>query len=69
MLERLKKAMVTSFVGGVALGWVFAQGILHFAYAFSAPLLDWLRRREYREMTNCSTTSTAFYLQEALLEV
>jgi hypothetical protein len=37
MFERLKKTLVKSFVGAIALGWVFAQGILHFAYVCSAP--------------------------------
>jgi hypothetical protein len=35
MLELLKKVLVNSFVGAIALGWVFAQDILHFAYVFS----------------------------------
>ena len=48
MFKRLKRALVTSFVGTIALGWVFAQVILHFAYIFSAPIAGWLMRREYR---------------------
>jgi hypothetical protein len=27
MLEWLKKALVQTFVGAIALGWVFAQGV------------------------------------------
>jgi hypothetical protein len=70
MLERLKKVLVNSFVGAIALGWVFAQGILHFAYFFSAPVAGWLTRREYHEMTlDRTTTPTAFSLQDALPEL
>jgi hypothetical protein len=71
MFKRLRKALVTSFVGAVALGWVFAQGILHFAYAFSAPLAEWVRRREYQRFTNCTTTTTptGIFFHDALLEL
>jgi hypothetical protein len=65
----LKKTLVNSFVGAIALGWVFAQGILHFAYVFSAPLAGWLTRREYRGMVDRSTISTGFTLQDALPEL
>jgi hypothetical protein len=65
MLERLKRALVNSFVGAIALGWLFAQGILHFAYVFSAPVAGWLTRREYHGMV----VSTGFSLQDALPEL
>ena len=71
MFRRLKKALVTSFVGAVALGWVFAQGILHFAYAFSSPLAEWVRLREYQRFTNCAATTAPAGLafHDALLEL
>lgn len=50
MLKRLRNVLVGSFVGAIALGWVFAQGILHFAYAFVAPLSGWVTRHEYLSM-------------------
>ena len=58
MFERLKRALGTSFVGAIALGWVFAQGILHFAYIFTAPVAGWLMRREYRGVTERANTET-----------
>ena len=67
MLERLRKVLVETFVGAIALGWVFSQGILHFAYIFSAPVAGWLARREYHGMLNRVTTE--FSLQEALPEL
>jgi hypothetical protein len=70
MLERLKKVLVDSFVGAIALGWVFAQGILHFAYVFSAPVAGWLTRREYHEITlDRIAAPTAFSLQDAVPEL
>lgn len=48
MFRRLRKTLVESYVGAIALGWMFAQGILHFASVFSAPITAWLTRREYR---------------------
>ena len=67
MLERLRKVLVESFVGAIALGWVFSQSILHFAYIFSAPVAGWVARREYQGMLNRPTTG--FSLQEALPEL
>jgi hypothetical protein len=70
MLERLKKVLVSSFVGAIALGWLFAQGILHFAYVFSAPIAGWLTRREYHGIIqDRTTTPMGFSLQDALPEL
>jgi hypothetical protein len=68
MLRRFKSALVKSFVGAIALGWIFAQGILHFAYIFSAPVTGWLSRREFSGLVG-HTTPTNFSLDEALLEL
>jgi hypothetical protein len=69
MFERLKKNLVDSFVGAIALGWIFAQGILHFADIFSAPFADCIMRREYPELVNHATRPTSFSLQDALPEL
>jgi len=69
MVRRLKRALVTSFVGAIALGWLFAQGILHFAYIFSAPIANWLMRREYRGMMEHANSARGFSLQDALPEL
>ena len=68
MLEKLKKTLVNSFIGAIALGWVFAQGILHFAFVFSAPLAGWVTRREYGGITD-RPIPTGFSLQDALPEL
>jgi hypothetical protein len=69
MFERLKNALVESFAGAIALGWIFAQGILHFAYVFSAPLTGWLMRREYHGLMEHTAAPTGFSLQDALPEL
>jgi hypothetical protein len=69
MFERLKKSLVDSFVGAIALGWVFAQGILHFAGAFSAPFSGWIMRGEYSQFVNQGTRSASFAIQDALPEL
>jgi hypothetical protein len=69
MLERLKKVLVSSFVGAITLGWLFAHGVLHFAYVFSAPVASWLTRREYHGMTDRANISMSFSLQDALPEL
>jgi hypothetical protein len=69
MFERLKAVLVKSFVGAIALGWLFAQSVLHFAYVFSAPIAGWLTRREVHGLTDRAVTSTAFSLQDSLPEL
>jgi hypothetical protein len=67
MFKRLRQVLVNSFVGAIALGWLFAQCILHFAYGFSAPIANWLARREYQGMLN--RAATGFSFQDALPEL
>ncbi len=67
MLKRLRKALVKSFVGAIALGWVFAQGIIHFAYVFSAPIANWFARREYSGLLDRHPVGFSF--QDALPEL
>jgi|HubBroStandDraft_2_1064218.scaffolds.fasta_scaffold269526_2 hypothetical protein len=68
MFERLKNILVSSYIGTIALGWIFAQGILHFAYIFSAPVVGWMTRREYRGLMEHGTV-TGFTLRDSLPEL
>ena len=38
MLERFKRALVESFIGAIGLGYLLAQGILHFVNIFASPV-------------------------------
>lgn len=67
MFKKFKTALVKSFVGAIALGWIFAQAILHFAYIFSNPVTGWLTRREYSGLVK--GVPAGFTLQDALPEL
>ncbi len=41
MLKRVKRAVVGSYVGAIALGWIFARAISHFENALTGPLTFW----------------------------
>jgi hypothetical protein len=60
MLNRLKEALVKSFVGAIGLGWLFAQGLLQFAYALTTPISEWVSLRQYRTLANCSAAPPSF---------
>jgi hypothetical protein len=66
MLKQLKKVLVESFVGAIAIGWIFSQGILHFTFIFSAPVASWIQRRQYGELISGTHISTTFSLQDAV---
>jgi len=67
MLDRLKNALVSSFIGTITIGWLFTQAILHFAFIVSAPVASWLMRREY--LGSPEHISADFSLYPALPEV
>jgi hypothetical protein len=67
MFERIRRAMVESFVGAVALGWLFAQGILHLVDIFAAPITGWIARSEYSTLTD--HVSTGFLFRDSLPEL
>lgn len=66
MLKRLKAALVESFVGAIALGWIFSQGILHFAFVFIAPVVGWAQRKQYRGLTSTLGAPAGFTFQDSL---
>lgn len=66
MFERLKRALVESFVGAIALGWLLAQGIWHFVNIFAAPVTEWVARNKYPELRAHTTASAGVSLQFAL---
>ena len=69
MFKRLKSVLVESFVGAIALGWLLAQGLMHFAEVFIAPIAAWVTRTEYREFANRPDVSSAFTFRSALPEL
>jgi len=69
MFERLRRALVESFVGAIALGYALAQCILHFVNIFTAPVAGWITRNEYRDIVARTTAWADFSLKDALPEL
>jgi len=69
VLRRFKLVLVESFVGAIALGWLFAQGILHFAYIFAVPVVNWVGRNTYRKFADQAGVPLAFSLRDSLPEL
>lgn len=69
MFERLRETLVTSFVGCVGLGWIFAAGIQSFANIFTAPVRSWALHWEYAEVMPGAAGHASFSWQAALPEV
>ncbi|HKI13103.1 MAG TPA: hypothetical protein VKA02_13375 [Candidatus Acidoferrum sp.] len=66
MFERLKRALVESFVGAIALGYLLAQCILHFVNIFASPVAGWVARNEYRQIMSGDVAFAAFSFRDAL---
>ena len=62
MFDRLKRTLVESFVGAIALGYLFAQAALNFVNVFRAPVAGWVRQREFP-----STTAAARFSPQSAL--
>ena len=69
MFDRLKRALVESFVGAIGLGWIFAQGVLHFADIFTAPIAGWIVRDEYKQFADHVAVPSGLLLRDALPEL
>ena len=69
MFERLKHALVGSYVGAIALGWLFAQGVIQFVNIFAAPVASWIARTECGKLTGDAAGSARFWPQEAVPEL
>jgi large-conductance mechanosensitive channel len=69
MLNRLKRALVESFVGAIALGYVLAQIILRFVNIFASPIGVWIARDEYHRLAPQSSAATGFPYRNVLPEL
>ena len=49
-MNRIKRALVESYVGAIALGYLLAEVILHFVNIFSSPVAGWVAQNEYSRM-------------------
>ena len=68
MLKRLKTALVDSFIGAIAVGWIFAQGIMHFVGIFIDPYTRWLSERQLWKLIPDKPVQPVFPYQMAISE-
>ena len=60
-MRKLKRAIVESFVGAVALGYLLAEGIMSVVGIFTAPLSSWIARKDYGSVTHISSEFSFSY--------
>jgi hypothetical protein len=65
MLDRLKRTLVESYVGAIALGWLLATAVLDFVSIFTAPIQVWVSGNEYRALSH-NNGPVGLHLQDAL---
>ncbi len=70
MFDRLKTALVSSYVGAIAVGWLCAQGILHLANTIAVPVSIWFQQRiqqqQHRELSSLYSAPPRFPFEMAL---
>ena len=66
MARRLKQALVESYVGAIALGYLLALDIMRFVEIFSAPVGTWAARSELRGVVPRPLSPEGFPFQAAL---
>ena len=51
MFERMRRALVESLIGAIALGYLLALDVGYFVNVFVTPVASWATRRDYQELT------------------
>jgi hypothetical protein len=69
MIDQLKGTLVESFIGAIALGWLFAQAIYHFVSILAQPVASWAMRSEMRRIPGMASTPSDLLLRLALPEL
>ena len=69
MFERLRRVIVESFVGAIALGWLLAQGVVRFVGTFTMPVTNWIVRSECCGLTGTPAPQIHFSLLDAFGEL
>jgi hypothetical protein len=69
VLNKLKTALVESYVGAIALGMLFSEGVVHFAGIFSMPVAQWISRRQYQEISLRNDIPVRFSVGPAVPEL
>lgn len=65
MFNRLKGVLVESYVGAIGLGYLLAQGVLHFVSIFASPVATWVSRKQYGYLAPSAAAPPAGFPLEA----
>ncbi len=65
MVDRLKRVLVKSFIGAIALGYVLAEVMLYFVNVFTSPVSAWATRNLYRGLVPGSAAFSGSPLRAA----
>lgn len=65
MRERAKRALVESYIGAIALGYVLAEAIFAFANIFASPVENWVEQVDYQRLTRVQFPSAHLQFHEA----
>ena len=66
MLHRLKTALVDSYVGAVALGYLLGEGVEQITSVFIAPFSQWVQLKELHRISPQSAHDPGFSLLSSL---
>lgn len=67
MLKRWKRTLVETYVGAIALGYLFAEAVLRLANIFAWPLADWTTHKEVPEFMH-GASARALLLRDVLTQ-
>jgi hypothetical protein len=65
MVDRLKRVLVESFIGAIALGYVLAEIVQYFVSVFTSPVSAWATRNLYRGLVPGTTAFSGSPLRAA----
>jgi len=66
MFDRLKRVLVKSFIGAIALGYVLAEVMLYFVNVFTSPVSAWATQKLYRGLVPGTNAFSGSPLQAAV---
>jgi|ERR1017187_2108946 hypothetical protein len=66
MFRRLKTALVDSYVGAIALGYLLAEGTEHIINVFTAPFSEWVALKELHRITPQSVSEPGLSIRSSL---
>jgi hypothetical protein len=70
MFRKLRRILVETFIGALALGWMLAEIINHFVNIFASPVATWIGRSEFHDVLRAGNYPTeGFLFQDALPEL